>query len=239
MNRLTKVLIAAAVLVSLSMFVMAQSSPVPDTYDGNPERGAKIAAWGTSNGVASCSSCHGYDGVGNGTSLVPRLAGQSSFYLNHQLELYAKDKRHNVYMTNFAQRLTPQERADVSAYYASLQSSFPPPAKEFTTAQLDRGRQLATVGDDKLTLQSCDNCHGPRGLGECPSIPALHGQYSNYIVSRLQQLAAAHEDDDLMSPVAAALSPEDMQAIAAYFEQLGITDAQHSGGQKVANSLPH
>ena len=239
MKKLTTVLIPGAIFVSLSMFVMGQNSRGPDDYVGNPERGAKIAAWGTSKGVASCSSCHGYDGVGNGTSLVPRLAGQSSFYLTRQLELYTNGKRHNVYMTNFAQRLSPQERADVSAYYASLQSSFPPPAKELTPAQFERGRQLATVGDDKLTVQSCNNCHGPRGLGEPPSIPALHGQYSNYIVYRLQQLAAEHEDDDLMSPVAAALSPEDMQAIAAYFEQLGITDAQHSGGQKVANSLPH
>lgn len=236
MKRLPKVLTAAAVLSGLSMFVMAQTSLGPDSYDGNPERGAKIAAWGTSKGVASCSSCHGYDGVGNGTSIVPRLAGQSGFYLTHQLDLYATGKRQNVYMTNFAQRLSPQERADVSAYYASLQSSFPPPARDFTAAQLDRGKQLATVGDDKLTVQSCDNCHGPRGVGECPSIPALHGQYSNYIVSRLQQLAAAHDNDDLMSPVAAALSPEDMQAVAAYFERLGIIDAPQSRAQKLANS---
>jgi cytochrome c553 len=60
----------------------------------NPERGAKIAAWGTSNAVASCSSCRGYDGVGNGTSLVPRLAGQSSAYLMQQLDKYCADRRH-------------------------------------------------------------------------------------------------------------------------------------------------
>lgn len=236
MKRLIKATITGAVLVSLSMFVMAQSSLGPDEYDGNPERGTKIAAWGTSKGVASCSSCHGYDGVGNGTSIVPRLAGQSSFYLMNQLDLYAAGKRQNVYMTNFARRLSPQERADVSAYYASLQSSVPPPAKEFTAAQLERGKQLAKVGDNKLTVQSCDNCHGPHGLGERPSIPALHGQYSNYTVYRLQQLAATHDDGDLMSPVAAALSPEDMQAVAAYFEQLGITDAHESRPQKPANS---
>jgi cytochrome c553 len=103
--------------------------------------------------------------------MVPRLAGQSSAYLMQQLDLYAAGKRQNVYMTNFAQRLSAQERADVSAYYASLRSSFPPPANE-STALLQRGRQLATVGDDKLTVQSCDNCHGPQGIGESPNIPA-------------------------------------------------------------------
>jgi len=232
MKRLIKVTITGAVLVSVSMFVMAQSPVRPDDYDGSPERGAKIAAWGTSKGVASCSSCHGYDGVGNGTSMVPRLAGQSSFYLMHQLDLYATGNRENVYMTNFAQRLSPQERADVSAYYASLQSSVPPPAKESTAAQLERGKQLAKVGDNQLTVQSCDNCHGPKGAGEAPTIPALAGQYSNYIVYRLQQFAAAHNDADLMSPVASALTLQDMQAAGAYFEKLGIS----SNVKTLANS---
>jgi cytochrome c553 len=228
MKRLTTATIAGVVLVNLSLFVLAHSA---GSYHGDPERGARIAAWGTSNGVASCSSCHGYDGVGNGANLVPRIAGQTASYLMQQLDKYAEGKRRNVYMTNFAQRLTPEDRADVAAYYASLRSSFPPPAKEFTAALLARGRQLATIGDDKLTVQSCDNCHGPKGTGEAPTIPALEGQYSNYIVYRLQQLAAAHNDADLMSPVASALSPEDMQAAGAYFEQLGIY-----GAQKLATS---
>jgi cytochrome c553 len=81
--------------------VVAQSSLGPEAYHGDAERGAKIAAWGTSKGVASCSSCHGYDGIGNGTSRVPRIAGQSSTYLVQQLDKYAGDKRQNVYMTNF------------------------------------------------------------------------------------------------------------------------------------------
>ena len=156
-----------------------------------------------------------------------------------QLDKFAASRRHNVYMTNFAQRLSPQERSDVSAYYASLQSSFPPPNDQFTADLLERGRQLATVGDDKLTLPSCNNCHGPQGIGETPNIPALKGQYSNYIVYRLQQLAAGHNDADLMFPVSSALSPEDMNAVAAYFERLGISSPQPSNVQQLANSLSH
>ncbi len=48
-------------------------------------------------------------------------------------------------MTNFSQRLSPQERADVSAYYASLQSGFPPANAPFTIDRLERGRLLAAV----------------------------------------------------------------------------------------------
>ena len=220
MRALIGAIIIGAVLANVAVMVVAQSSLGPEAYHGNRERGAKIAAWGTSKGVASCSSCHGYDGIGNGTSRVPRIAGQSSAYLVQQLDQYAGGERQNVEMTNFAQRLGPQERADVAAYYASLRSSFPPPENSFTPWLLQRGSQLANSGDNDLRVASCNNCHGPQGAGEAPNIPALQGQYSNYIIYRLQQLAAVHNDADLMFPVASALHPEDMQAVGAYFEQL-------------------
>jgi cytochrome c553 len=227
---------SGVLLVSISVIVLAENPAGSDSYRGDPERGAEIAAWGTSNGVASCSSCHGYDGVGNGTSVVPRLAGQTADYLMQALDKFAARRRHNVYMTNFAQRLSQQERADVSAYYASLRSSFPPPNGKLTPDLLERGRQLATSGDDKLTLPSCNNCHGSQGIGEPPNIPALKGQYSNYIVYRLQQLAVGHNAADLMFPVSSALSSEDMNAVAAYFERLGLSSPKPSEVQPLANS---
>ncbi len=74
MKILTQSTIAGALLISISIIVLADNPVALESYHGDPQRGAKIAAWGTSNGVASCLSCHGYDGVGNGTSVVPRLA---------------------------------------------------------------------------------------------------------------------------------------------------------------------
>lgn len=220
MKKLVRAIIAGSVLANVSLAVVAQNSSNPAAYRGDAYRGAKIAAWGTSKGVASCSSCHGYDGVGNGESLVPRLAGQATDYLVQQLDNYADGRRHNVYMTNFSQRLNPQERADVAAYYASLGSGFPPPKDEFASSLLERGRQLANSGDNSLGVASCNNCHGPKGAGEPPNIPALQGQYSSYIIYRLQQLAANHNDADLMYPVAVALHTDDRQAVGAYYEQL-------------------
>jgi cytochrome c553 len=98
MKKLIKATITGAVAVNVSVIVIVQSFWGPEAYHGNVERGAKIAAWGTSKGVASCSSCHGYDGVGNGDSRVPRLAGQSSAYLAQQLEDYANGQRNNILM---------------------------------------------------------------------------------------------------------------------------------------------
>ena len=108
-------------------------------------RGARIAAWGTSRGVASCSSCHGYDGVGNGNSQIPRLAGQSSAYLLQQLNDFASGNRPNAYMANFAQRLSAQERADVAVYFASLESGFPPPAKRVCSKHAPAWKAIGRV----------------------------------------------------------------------------------------------
>ncbi len=63
----------------------------------------------------------------------------------------------------------------------------------------------------------------------------LKGQYSNYTIYRLQQLAAGHNDADLMFPVASALSTDDMNAVAAYFEQLGISSSKPPNVPPVAN----
>jgi cytochrome c553 len=229
MINLIRATMLVAVAAGACAIVGAENSSDQRTNQGNVGRGARIAAWGTSRGVASCSSCHGYDGVGNGTSRVPRLAGLSSAYLFQQLNDFASGSRINVYMANFARRLSVQERADVAAYYASLHSSFPPVKKEFTAALLERGHQLAVRGDDKLTLQSCNNCHGPQGEGESPNIPALQGQYSDYIIERLQdwkqtpQGAFQQTLNALMERVASNLDQEDMQAVGAYFEQLSHT----------------
>ena len=221
MKNLIRATVVGAVVVSAAVIVVAENSPNAEANQGDVGRGARIAAWGTSRGVASCSSCHGYDGVGNGNSRIPRLAGQSSAYIFKQLNQYASGDRINAYMANFAQRLSAQERADVAAYYASLKSGFPPLAEESTAKLLQRGRQLADFGDDKLTVQSCNNCHGPQGTGEYPEIPALQGQYSNYLIQRLEQWKQAPlRDDDLMSRVASELGHDDLQAVSAYFEQL-------------------
>jgi cytochrome c553 len=233
MRHLIRATMLGAVASGVCVIVVAETSSDQGVNQGSVGRGARIAAWGTSRGVASCSSCHGYDGVGNGNNRVPRLAGLSSAYLFRQLNDFAGGSRTNAYMANFAQRLSVQERADVAAYYASLRSSFPPVQKEFTAALLERGHQLAVRGDDKLTLQSCNNCHGPQGEGESPNIPALQGQYSNYIIERLQdwkqttQGAASQQAlNALMERVASNLGQEDMQAVGAYFEQLS-----HNGSQ--------
>lgn len=83
-------------------------------------RGGEIALVGVPpNHVPACTSCHG-----NGNSQFPRLAGQSARYLVGQLELWQRGGRdltgHGEIMSVIAERLTPEQISDVSAYFASL-----------------------------------------------------------------------------------------------------------------------
>lgn len=86
-------------------------------------RGAEIALRGVpSQDVPACTGCHG-----NGNPQFPHLAGQSERYLFGQLDLWQRGGRdltgHGEIMSVIAERLTPGQIRDVSAYFSSL----PPP----------------------------------------------------------------------------------------------------------------
>src|SRR6202007_997884 len=53
-------------------------------------------------------------------------------------------------------------------------------------ALVKAGQQLAKVGNAARSIQACDNCHGPEGIGEPPAIPYLAGQYAPYIALELR-----------------------------------------------------
>lgn len=67
---------------------------------------------------ATCVACHGADGNGN-IPLYPRLAGQHEDYLRRVLQNYQSGARKNVVMSGMAKPLSPQDIADLAAYYAS------------------------------------------------------------------------------------------------------------------------
>ncbi|HUZ45886.1 MAG TPA: cytochrome C-binding protein [Terriglobia bacterium] len=84
-----------------------------------------------------------------------------------------------------------------------------------------KGKALATTGGAGTTLP-CDSCHGPdlRGSG---NVPTIAGRSPSYIVRQLCDFhsgARAGADAQLMQPVAAKLTVDDMVSIAAYLASL-------------------
>ena len=62
-----------------------------------------------------CAACHGLDGV-SPVADYPKLAGQYPDYLAKALRDYKSGARKNAIMAGFAQTLTAQDIANLSAY---------------------------------------------------------------------------------------------------------------------------
>jgi cytochrome c553 len=92
--------------------------------EGAALRGGAIARLGIpAQGVPRCVECHG-PAATKRNEAYPRLAGQSGPYLELQLQLLAEGRRGGSpfvrLMHVVAPRLTPQQRRDVAAWFASL-----------------------------------------------------------------------------------------------------------------------
>jgi cytochrome c553 len=189
--------------------------------EGDVNSGKQIAASGAPNGVAACASCHGAQGEGNAASNFPRIAGQPQAYLQRQLTYYANGSRDNPVMAPIAKALTPQQISAVSAYYATLAApSVPAPAAKAADQSMKRGQVLANIGDEKIGVQACANCHGPGGAGEPPLYPYLAAQHAGYTVAQLNQWKSGSRKTDAsqqMPMIAKRLSDNDMTALASYF----------------------
>jgi len=64
----------------------------------------------------------------------------------------------------------------------------------------------------------CSACHASDGNSVSPANPVLAGQHGDYIVKQLANFKAGVRKNPIMLGMAAALSPQDMQNLGAYFE---------------------
>jgi cytochrome c553 len=211
---------AAAVLGPLGVITLVQAQSAGRQPDA--KHGAVIVAQGTAAGAPPCAQCHAFNGVSDASGAFPRLAGQSAYYLAGQLRDFASGVRMSALMTPIAKALSPEDIADVSAYYASVNAPFLP-LKAADAALVKRGEELAKVGSAERQIQNCDNCHGPGGAGEPPAIPYLAGQYGHYIAFTLQMWRQGFRKNspDAMAVIAKKLDDQEMiAAVAAYYQQV-------------------
>jgi cytochrome c553 len=80
-------------------------------------------------------------------------------------------------------------------------------------------------------LAGCTGCHGTDGRGRGqPDIPVLGGQQAAYLLTSLRAYAAGTRHSAVMGNAAAALRPDEMQALAGHFAALpGIGTAVPAG----------
>jgi cytochrome c553 len=93
--------------------------------------------------------------------------------------------------------------------YATLaQGAAPAPAPK---PDLERGKQIAAT--------VCVACHGADGNSPAPANPILAGQHADYLRAQLAAYKSGARANPIMAGMTAALTPEDMRNVAAWFSQ--------------------
>ena len=73
----------------------------------------------------------------------------------------------------------------------------------------------AAAGKEKSAV--CAACHGEGGHSEIPFNPTLAGQYADYIIRALKDYKSGDRQNAIMAGMAAPLTEQDMEDLAAYF----------------------
>jgi cytochrome c553 len=185
---------------------------------GNSALAAGNAEAGATKAVV-CQACHG----ANGNSVNPEwpsLAGIGADYLAEQLKNFKEHKRDNPVMMPNAASLSPDDMADLGAYFDSQINT----GLEADPSYWKAGEKLYRAGDKDRAIPACMACHGPTGHGNEPAkFPALRGQHSVYVVKQLNDYASGARTtgpNGIMPAIAKRLSAEDIRNAASYLQGL-------------------
>ncbi|RMG28725.1 MAG: cytochrome c4 [Gammaproteobacteria bacterium] len=74
----------------------------------------------------------------------------------------------------------------------------------------------------KKKAAACASCHGADGNSVNPAWPKLASQHAKYLVKQLEDFKAGRRKNSLMAPMAASLSAQDREDVAAYFSSQPI-----------------
>ncbi len=167
-----------------------------------------------------CFSCHGVNGD-SANPVWPKLAGQHAGYIAKQLaDFKAGDKRNDPLMMGQVMALSPQDMADLGAFFAKQKPS-PGSADE---SQLAIGEKIYRGGNIVTGVSACIACHGPTGAGNPPAkYPMLSGQHAAYTVKTLKDFRSGTRKNDpgkMMRNIAARMTDAEMEAVASYMQGL-------------------
>lgn len=86
-------------------------------------------------------------------------------------------------------------------------------------ANAERGRALVLGATTAVSPRSaCHTCHGLHGAGDSSgAFPRLTGQSAWYLYKQMKDYASGNRRNEIMSPIAKALTDEQMQDVAAYY----------------------
>ncbi|MBD9356575.1 c-type cytochrome [Methylomonas albis] len=181
---------------------------------GNPVAGKHKAA------DERCQECHGEDG-NSGDVRIPSHAGQYAGYLVKQLSDFKSGARSHEIMNVMAADLTPEDMADIAAYFASQQIM-----RGERIADNPLAKNLFVNGDAARDLPACASCHGENGKGKVVDnviYPVIGGQRRVYLRSQLTNWKLGERKNSpeaVMNKVAKSLNDDELNALVEYLSGL-------------------
>ncbi|MDB5770564.1 MAG: hypothetical protein V7606_1275 [Burkholderiales bacterium] len=94
--------------------------------------------------------------------------------------------------------------------------------KKAPKADLAKGETLYTNGDASRNIIACVSCHGAAGNSSIVQNPKLAAQHEAYIYKQLLDFKTPQRNNPVMSPIAKAMTDEDMKNISAYLDKQAI-----------------
>jgi len=188
------------ILPCLGGLMLAGTVSAQDLPLGDTDAGRMIAG--------QCRTCHGLDGYAK-IPIAPHIGGEPATYLIEQLVAFRDGTREHEMMTVVARNLTDQNIADVAAWYASHQA-------------------IATLSPDIADApDACIRCHGADGIAVIDGVPNLAGETNIYIETQLKAFRTGKRTNDIMSPITAELSNDDMRTLANWFAAIKLEIVQN------------
>src|SRR5271165_370178 len=175
-----------------------------------------------------CTTCHGLSGQGYfGYYPIPRIAGQTSEYLENQLKAFIERRRQGDSPLNLGKvhEMSPALRTALAAHFEDLDAR---PIGGGPRHLIEQGRKIFEEGVPGANVPACSACHGPAAVGDGQN-PRLAGQLYPYTVQELanwnkertQNVQAQEQDSSgVMAPIARSMNKQQMEAVAAYLSYL-------------------
>ncbi|MCW8983514.1 MAG: cytochrome c4 [Gammaproteobacteria bacterium] len=166
--------------------------------------------------AAACAACH----MADGNSMIPnfpKLAGQHESYIVKQLTEFKAGTRKDATMLGMTAALSPQDMADVGAFFASQSGSIGSANAEKAAV----GKTIYQAGNKQSGLSACMACHGPAGKGNAGAkFPTLGGQHSTYTIKQLKDFRSGSRNNVMMNDIAAKMSDAEIDAVAEFIQGL-------------------
>ena len=198
---------------SLSLTLLAESKPDQQTLP-------------TDHPFALCATCHGINGEGKQELNSPRISGQNTAYIKHQILSFKKGWRgtspknpQGIMMAEIAKKINDDQLEQIIAY---LKTTSPPSKSPRLYANPLKGQRL-------YHSAGCSYCHGDQAEGDpVNKVPRLNHQHGWYMLKQLKNfkkgIRGTHKDDamgETMAFYAKSLhSEESMHDIIAWITSL-------------------